>query len=124
MVRLLLSVLLALLVSALTCEASRAEECFGGVTCRTAALAVNSFEMARDCSSILKINPSKVGEYQRVMFAVRHRPMAGVWGEEYTATVRQRPIEECKRAGRAIANGKVPGTYLIVRPEVIDRLDD
>ena len=116
-------ILSALLINPLAATALHARECFGGVSCLDAALASNSFKLARDCPSVFKLDPSKLGRFQKVMYAVRHRPMAGVWGDEYTNTAQLRPIDECMRAANEVAKGKIPGTYLVVRPEAAVHLE-
>ena len=112
----------AVLMHPLAVTVLHAEGCFGGVSCLDAALASNSFKLARDCPSVFKIDPSRLGTFQKVMYAVRHRPMAGVWGNEYSDIAQLRPISECMRTASAVAAGKVSGTYLIVRPEAAIRL--
>ena len=64
-----------------------------------------------------------MGRFQKVIYAVRHRPMAGVWGDEYSDAAQLRPIDECLRAASAVAKGKVPGTYVVVRPEAVTHLE-
>lgn len=108
--------LLALPILTASAQVAGARECFGGVTCEEAALAAMSFKLARDCSSVFEIAPARAGEFEKVMYALRHRPLAGIWPDEFSDTPHPRPVKECKNTAKKVAQGAVPGLYVIVRP--------
>ncbi len=107
--------LLALPILTVSAQVACAEDCFGGVTCEEAALAAMSFKLARDCPSVLQIAPNRAGEFEKVMYALRHRPMANIWPDEFSDTPRPRSAKECRSVAQKVAQGAVPGLYLAVR---------
>jgi hypothetical protein len=102
---------------------ARAEDCFGGgFSCETAAAGSTSFKLARDCPAVFQVAPDKADEFKKLVFVLRHRPMAYMWPEEFSDTPQPRSEKECRHAALAAMHGKVPGLYVSVRPEVAKSL--
>ncbi|MDR3375988.1 MAG: hypothetical protein P4L98_19875 [Ancalomicrobiaceae bacterium] len=105
-----------------------AEQCWGGYSCADVARATVSYKAVRDCSNYFLVRPERKAELNKIMDAVRHRPMAGVFknavGEDDMTARAPEPMsdEDCQKPARMLLSGSPLGYFLAVRPEAMSRL--
>lgn len=118
-----LGVLVAVLGSAAPCSA---EGCFGGYSCLEAARAATDFRLARDCPDVVAIDAAKRAEFEKIMAAVRTRPLAGLGPDQFTDVPSPLPAAECDRIGREMLSGtperRAALRFLRLRPAARRRL--